>query len=141
MSEVGDDYGVAWWTVHRALVAAAAEILGAAQPTAMIGIDETRARSVRWLLHEVGWHRSDPWMTSIVDLDPASRGGIIGLAPGRSGACVEGWLALQSSEFRAAVQVVAIDPSAPYRLGSGGRCRMPGSCWTTFTSSCSPIRR
>jgi transposase len=56
-------------------------------------------------------------MTSIVDLDPARRGGIIGLAPGRSGACVEGWLALQSSDFRAKVRVVAIDPSAPYAAG------------------------
>ena len=117
MSEVGNDYGVAWWTVHRVLVAAAADVLGPAEPTTRIGIDETRARSVRWLLGELGWRRSDPWMTSIVDLDPASRGGIIGLAPGRSGACVEGWLALQSSDFRAGVQVVAIDPSAPYAAG------------------------
>jgi transposase len=117
MSEVGNDYGVAWWTVHRVLVAAAADVLGAAEPTTTIGIDETRARSVRWLLGEVGWRRSDPWMTSIVDLERSSRGGIIGLAPGRSGACVEGWLALQNGEFRAAVQVVAIDPSAPYAAG------------------------
>ena len=117
MSEVGKDYGVAWWTVHRVLVAAAADVLGPAKPTCSIGIDETRARSVRWLLGEVGWRRSDPWMTSIVDLDPATRGGIIGLAPGRSGACVEGWLSLQDSDFRAAVQVVAIDPSAPYAAG------------------------
>ena len=117
MSEVGKDHGVAWWTVHRVLVAAAADALGPAAPTTMIGIDETRARSVRWLLAEVGWRRSDPWMTSIVDLDPASRGGIIGLAPGRSGACVQGWLALQSRQFRDGVQVVAIDPSAPYAAG------------------------
>jgi hypothetical protein len=103
--------------VHRVLVAAAADLLGPATATTTIGIDETRARSVRWLLKEVGWRRTDPWMTSIVDLDPASRGGIIGLAPGRSGACVEGWLALQSSSFRDAVQVVAIDPSAPYAAG------------------------
>ena len=111
------EQGVAWWTVHRVLVAAATDLLGPAKPTTMIGIDETRARSVRWLLQEVGWRRSDPWMTSIVDLDPASKGGIIGLAPGRSGACVEGWLALQSSGFRDTVQVVAIDPSAPYAAG------------------------
>jgi transposase len=117
MSEVGKDYGVAWWTVHRVLVAVAADALGPAAPTSMIGIDETRARSVRWLLAEVGWRRTDPWMTSIVDLYPASRGGIIGLAPGRSGACVQGWLSLQSSQFRDAVQVVAIDPSAPYASG------------------------
>ena len=90
MSEVGKDHGVAWWTVHRVLVAAAADALGPAAPTTMIRIDETRARSVRWSLAEVGWRRSDAWMSSIVDLDPASRGGIIGLAPGRSGACVQG---------------------------------------------------
>ena len=51
----------------------------------MIGIDETRARSVRWLREQAAeeaggkdeasppplrWRRSNPWMTSIVDLDP-----------------------------------------------------------------------
>ena len=117
MSDVAVEHGVAWWTVHRVLVAAAADALGPAVATTRIGIDETRARSVRWLLKEVGWRRSDPWMTSIVDLDPTCRGGMIGLAPGRSGACVEGWLALQSSAFRQTVQVVAIDPSAPYAAG------------------------
>ena len=39
------------------------------------------------------------------------------MAAGRSGTCVKGWLALQSSEFREAVRVVAIDPSAPYASG------------------------
>ena len=121
VSEVAKDYGVAWWTVHRILVKAAADVLGQAAPTSMIGIDETRARSVRWIQEgvekTVTWRRSDPWMTSIVDLDRSHPGGIIGLSAGRSGACVQGWIALQSSEFRAAVQVVAIDPSAPYAAG------------------------
>ena len=117
VSEVAKDHGIAWWTVHRILVKAAADVVGQAAPTSMIGIDETRARSVRWLREETNWRRSDPWMTSIVDLDPTHMGGIIGLAAGRSGACVEGWIALQSKEFRAAVQVVAIDPSAPYASG------------------------
>jgi len=117
VSEVANDYGIAWWTVHRILVAVAADLLGPAAPTTMIGIDETRARSVRWLREETSWRRSDPWMTSIVDLDPSHPGGIIGLAPGRSGACVEGWIALQSKEFRAGVRIVAIDPSAPYASG------------------------
>lgn len=121
VSEVAKDHGIAWWTVHRILVKAAADILGQAAPTTMIGIDETRARSVRWISEGVEktvvWRRSDPWMTSIVDLDRSHRAGIIGLAAGRSGACVQGWIALQSSEFRAAVKVVAIDPSAPYAAG------------------------
>ena len=89
MSEVGAEYGVPWWTVHRILVATAVQVLGQAAPTTMIGIDETRARSVRWFLQETGWAGSDPWMTSIVDLDPTHPGGIIGLVPGRSGACVQ----------------------------------------------------
>ena len=113
VSDVADDYDLAWNTVHRVLVAAASELTVEPEPTAVLGIDETRARSVRWLLAEAGWRRSDPWMTSIVDLAVGSRQGILGLAPGRSGACVEGWLSLQSSAFRHAVQVVAIDPSAP----------------------------
>jgi hypothetical protein len=114
---LGIEYGVAWWTVHRILVASAIQVLGQAAPTTMIGIDETRARSVRWFLKESGWARSDPWMTSIVDLDPSHPGGIIGLVPGRSGACVEAWLALQTKEFRDGVTVVAIDPSVPYASG------------------------
>jgi len=117
MSEVAGDYGVAWWTVHRVLVATAAQALSTPAPTTMIGIDETRARSVRWLLEEIGWRRSDPWMTSIVDLDPTHPGGIIGLAPGRTGACVEAWLGLQPKAFRDQIDVVAIDPSAPYASG------------------------
>src|SRR4051794_312699 len=103
VSEVATEHGIAWATVQRALVAAAAGLLGPAALTSRIGIDETRARSVRWVFDEredgPRWRRTDPWMTSIVDLDPAHRGGILGLAPGRSGACVEGWLSLQGKDF------------------------------------------
>ena len=80
----------------------------------MLGVDETRARSVRWLLAEHGWRRSDPWMTSFVDLDPTHPGGVLGLAPGRSGASVRGWLNLQTEQFKAGIEVVAVDPSAPF---------------------------
>ena len=122
VSEVATDHGIAWGTVHRILVRAAADLLGQAEPTSMIGIDETRARSVRWTQQPddttagpaLTWRRSNPWMTSIVDLDRTHPGGIIGLAAGRSGACVEGWLGLQTADFRAGITVAAIYPSAPY---------------------------
>jgi transposase len=121
VSDVAREYGVAWWTVQRAVVTELARRLPAPQPTTMIGIDETRARSVRWLVEDAPdgrvWRRSDPWMTSIVDLDPTHPRGILGLAPGRSGACVEAWLALQTSAFRDGITTVAIDPSAPYASG------------------------
>ena len=123
VSEVAAEYGIAWTTAHRALVAAAARWLPEPEPTRVLGIDETRARSVRWVLEEAGWKRSDPWMTSFVNADPAVPGRLLGLAPGRSGACVREWLALQSTAFRDGIELVVIDPSAPY--ASGIRTALP----------------
>jgi transposase len=117
VSDVAREYGVAWQTAHAALVAAAARWLPEPAPTPVLGIDETRARRVRWVLEESGWRRSDPWLTSFVDADPTRSGPLLGLAPGRSGACVRTWLTEQSDAFRAAIQVVVIDPSAPYAAG------------------------
>ncbi len=110
-----DDYEVPWWSVNRALIVKAAEVLGPAPAgVRCLAVDETRARSVRRLLAETDWRRSDPWVTSFVDLDPAHAGGLLGLAPGRSGGSVRGWLSLQTPEFRAGIEVVAVDPSAPF---------------------------
>src|SRR5690606_22137250 len=48
---------------------------------------------------------------------------LLGLAPGRSGACVRTWLAEQTPQFRAGIEPVVIDPSAPY--ASGIRAALP----------------
>jgi transposase len=48
---------------------------------------------------------------------------VLGLAPGRSGACVRSWLAAQTAQFRAGIELVVIDPSAPY--ASGIRTALP----------------
>jgi len=114
-ADVAREYGVSWWSVNTALFVVAASMLPRAPcGVRLLGVDETRARSVRWLLSERGWRRSDPWMTSFVDLDPTHPGGLLGLAPGRSGASVRGWLDMQSKEFRDGIEVVAVDPSAPF---------------------------
>ena len=93
VDEVARSHGVSWPTAHRALVAAAARWLPTPEPVRVLGIDETRARSVRWVLADAGWRRSDPWLTSFVDADTTSPGRMLGLAPGRSAACVRDWLA------------------------------------------------
>jgi transposase len=124
VSEVAGEYRIAWHTAHRALIAAAARWLPEPAPTAVLGIDETRARSVRWILKAQRWRRSDPWMTSFVDADTSRPGVLLGLAPGRSGACVSSWLAEQTHTFRQAIRTVVIDPSAPY--ASGIRAALPG---------------
>ena len=123
VSEVAAEYGVSWPTAHRALVAAAVGWLPEPEPTSRLGIDETRFRSVRWILDGVTWRRCDPWLTSFVDCSRDGLGSLLGLAPGRTGACVRDWLAEQTPQFRAAIEIVVIDPSAPY--ASGIRAALP----------------
>ena len=114
-ADVAREYRVSWWSVNTALVVKAVGMTPQAPAgVRLLGVDETRVRSVRWLLAEHGWRRSDPWMTSFVDLDPTHPGGLLGLAPGRSGSSVRGWLDLQSEQFRDGIEVVAVDPSAPF---------------------------
>lgn len=116
LSDVAVEYGVSWWSVHHALVVAAAERAAAEPPRVrQLGLDETRARSVRWVFDDVeGWQLSNPWMTSFVDLDTGRPGWLLGLTPGRSCAAVESWLAGRDEAWRAGVEVVALDPSAPF---------------------------
>jgi len=45
------------------------------------------------------------------------------LAPGRTGGCVRDWLSEQTEEFRNRIELVVIDPSAPY--ASGVRAALP----------------
>ena len=123
VADVGREYLVSWHTAHEALIAAAAGWLPAPAPTRVLGIDETQVRTVRWVLADAGWRRTDPWLTSFVDADPTRPGPLLGLAPGRSGACVSDWLKAQTAEFRAGIEVVVIDPSAPY--ASGIRTALP----------------
>lgn len=114
VDEVAGWYEVSWPTVQRAVDARAAQRLGEPAPTPVLGIDETRFGRPRWLRDErTGrWRLSDPWETGFVDL--ATGQGLLGQVPGRTSACVLDWLAARPPEFRAAIRVVALDPSAPY---------------------------
>jgi transposase len=116
VSDVATEYQVSWWSVNTALVAAAVERDNRPLPdVTMLGLDETRARSVRWMWeHDTGWRLSNPWMTSFVDLDLGRPGWLLGLVPGRSGAAVATWLAAQPQAWRDRIEVVALDPSAPF---------------------------
>lgn len=125
VSDVAAEYGVSWPTAHQALIVAAARWLPTPTPTPVLGIDETRFRTVRWILDGISWKRSDPWLTSFVDCSVDGPGSLLGLAPGRTGSCVKNWLAEQTPEFREAIQTVVIDPSAPY--ASGIRAALPNA--------------
>src|SRR3954468_4477187 len=73
VSEVAGEYDVSWPTAHKALVVAATRWLPEPAPTSRLGIDETRFRSVRWILDGITWKRSDPWLTSFVDCSADGR--------------------------------------------------------------------
>ena len=117
LSDVATEYGVSWWSVqHSLVVTAAARTPAELPPVRMLGLDETRARSMRWNFDpEISrWRLSDPWMTSFVDLDVGRPGWLLGLMPGRSGATVTEWLSARPQAWRDGVEVVALDPSAPF---------------------------
>ena len=58
------------------------------------------------------WQRTDPWETGFVDI--TGEQALLGQVDGRTSAAVQAWLAARSEEFRAAVEVVVIDPHAGY---------------------------
>lgn len=119
VTEAGGSYGVSWHTAQRATTAWAALRLAEIAPTRLLGIDETRFGRPRWLLGADGkWVRVEPWETGFVDLRPCGQGGqgLLGQVDGRGSAAVIGWLNRQSPEFRDAIEIVALDPSAPYAV-------------------------
>ncbi len=114
VAEVASAHRVSWPTVQRAVDAHADTELGEPEPVRVLGIDETRFGRPRWARDpDTGaWWRTDPWETGFVDLTGAQ--GLLGQVSGRTSAAVVDWLTARGEAFTAAVQVVAIDPCAPY---------------------------
>lgn len=118
VDEVARSHRVSWPTVQRAVDAHAALALGEPNPVALLGIDETRFGSPRWVRQRGGgWARTDPWETGFVDLSGAH--GLLGQVDGRTSGAVVAWLNARGQDWKDAVQVVAIDPAAGYRTAVG----------------------
>jgi len=112
VAAVTGDYPISWPVAHAAFVAYAEQLLPEPAPTPVVGIDETRRGRPRWS-QDPGtgrWVRLDRFETNFVDL--AGGGGLLGQTAGRTVAAVTGWLAARSPQWRAGVQVVAMDPCA-----------------------------
>ena len=114
VDEVAASFAVAWWTVQNVINAAVVTLPQVDDMTVrFLGIDEHRFRTVRFFRDEAGgWKRVEPWMTTFVNL---TTGQVIGVVDGRNSAAVSAWLAARSPQWRARVEVVAIDPSAAFR--------------------------
>jgi hypothetical protein len=114
VAEVAGSHGVSWPTAHAAFVEYADTLLPDPEPTAVLGIDETRRGKPRWVREgpEQSWRRVDPYDTGFVDL--AGDQGLLGQREGRTSQCVVDWLREQTPQFRAGIEFVAIDPAAVY---------------------------
>lgn len=116
VSETALGFAVSWWMVRAAVTEAYLLKLPDVDQLSprMLGIDEHRFRSVRYFQDPgtKAWTRFEPWMTTIVDLDT---GQVLGIVDGRDHKGVGDWLFARPLEWRLAVQVVAIDPSAAFR--------------------------
>lgn len=114
IDEVARAHRVSWPTVQKAVDARAVQRLEPT-PTSVLGIDETRFGRPRWVRNaQTGkWRLTDPWQTGFVDLHGDQ--GLLGQVTGRTSAAVVAWLEARGQAWRDAVEVVAIDPAAPYR--------------------------
>lgn len=77
-------------------------------------IPELRERAVSFQDPSTkAWTRFERWMTTIVNL---ATGQVLGVVDGRDHKGVGDWLFARPLEWRLAVQVVAFDPSAAFRI-------------------------
>jgi transposase len=130
VAEVARSHRLSWPTVQRAFTRLCATVLGEPPPTSMLGIDETRFGRPRWHQGDDGrWLVVEPGETGFVDL--TGQHGLLGQIDGRTSAAVRTWLSGRGQTWRDAVQVVAIDPCAPYAAAVRQLLRRRGSRWTT----------
>lgn len=117
IAAVARELGRSWDTINTVAVEATSDLLAAAGPARLdgvtvIGVDEHRWAHTR---HAAG----EGFVTVIVDLTAVvagtGRARLLDLVAGRSAAAFTGWLAARTPEFRAQVQVVAMDGFTGYK--------------------------
>jgi transposase len=115
VSAVAAELGLSWPVAHRHYAAHADALLTEPDPPAVLGIDETRRGTPKWVQDPVTgrWVRTERFETNFTDLSGTGR--LLGQVAGRTGAAVTGWLEDRGQDWKDQVAFVAIDPCAVYR--------------------------
>ncbi|MGB6455888.1 MAG: ISL3 family transposase [Streptosporangiaceae bacterium] len=115
VSSVAAEYGVSWPVAHRHYAACADGLLTEPDPPVVLGIDETRRGTPKWIHDaETGrWVRTERFETNFTDLSGTGR--LLGQVAGRTGTAVTGWLDGRGAGWKNQVRFVAMDPCAVYR--------------------------
>ena len=114
VSSVAAEYGISWPVAHRHYAACAEHLLTEPDPPAVLGIDETRRGTPKWLQDQTGrWVRTERFETNFTDLSGTGR--LLGQVAGRTGKAVTTWLDDRGAGWKNQVKFVAMDPCAVYR--------------------------
>jgi transposase len=115
VAAVAAELGVSWPVAHRRYAAHADVLLTEPEPAVVLGIDETRRGTPKWIQDaETGrWVRTERFETNFTDLSGGGR--LLGQVAGRTGKAVTGWLDDRGQDWKDQVRFVAIDPCAVYR--------------------------
>ena len=115
VSAVAAQYRVSWRVTHAHYAAHADALLTEPEPPVVLGIDETRRGTPKWV-QDAGtgrWVRTERFETNFTDLSGDGR--LLGQVAGRTGKAVTGWLDARGQDWTDQVRFVAIDPCAVYR--------------------------
>ena len=112
VARVAASLGVSWHTANSAALAAGRQLL-IEDPTRLDGVRVIGVDEHCWRHPAAGADDAERFVTVIIDLTPVrDRTGpsrLLDLVPGRSKAVFTDWLEQQSEQFRAGIEVVAMD--------------------------------
>jgi transposase len=120
ISAVARELGRSWDTVNAIAVEATRELLLAAGPARLDGVQVIGVDEHKWS-HVLGAD-ADGFVTVITDLTPVVAGQgparLLDMVPGRSAAAMSGWLAARDQTFRDRVEIVAMDGFGGYKTAA-----------------------
>jgi len=119
ISAIAAELGVSWHTVSTIAMRTTADLVARAGPDRLAGVRVIGVDEHRWAPRRLG---PEGFVTLIIDLtsthDQTGPARLLDMVAGRSALALATWLAAQPADFRAGVQVVAMDGFAGYKTAA-----------------------